>query len=430
MTWNEEYEQKTVTLEAAISHIKSGDKVWVGHAITESIDLTNELCKQRERLFGVEIYHQNPFSKLDYLKPGMEKHFHATFMFANGEARNAISQGRSDFIPSNISEIPKLFVEGIIDLDVAFIKVSEPNEAGYVSFGLAADNYPALVESAKWIIAEVNSNMPFAPSATTHVSTIDHFVKSNKPIVELHSPNIDDISEKIGKYISTLIADGDILQIGFGSVPNATLKYLANKKDLGIHSELISDGVMHLAKAGSVNSKNHKLHPGKIVTTYIAGSHELYEWVNNNDQILLKPVNYTNDVRIAGQLDQLISINSALQIDLSGQVNAEMIGDLQFSGVGGQSDFVRAALLSPGGKSIIALPSTAKRGTVSRIVPRLDGGACVSTTRHDVQYVATEYGIVNLRGMCLRERAQALIEIAHPDFRDELTASLKSTYQK
>jgi 4-hydroxybutyrate CoA-transferase len=360
----------------------------------------------------------------------MEKHFHATFMFANREAPNAIAEGRSDFIPSNISEIPKLFLDGIIEIDVAFIKVSEPNAQGYVSFGLAGDNNFALVQSAKWVIAEVNSNMPFSPSATIHVSMIDRFVKSEKPIVELSSPRIDAISEQIGKHISTLVTDGAILQIGFGSVPNATLSHLLDKKDLGIHSELISDGVMHLTKNGSVNSKNHKLHPGKIVTTYIAGTRELYDWVDNNDQILLKPVNYTNDVRIAGQLDNLISINSALQIDLSGQVNAEMIGDMQFSGVGGQSDFVRAALLSPGGKSIIALPSTAKGGTVSRIVPRLDEGACVTTTRHDVQYVVTEYGIVNLRGMCLRERALALIEIAHPDFRDTLRASLKSADQK
>ena len=430
MTWNKDYKQKTVTLEAAISHIKSGNIVSTGHATTESVPLVDEMVRQKDRLTHIKTFHQNPFRRCEHLQDGLEDHFHGTFMFANPIAGNALTSGKADFIPINLSDLPNLFLDGIIKPDVALIQLSPPDQDGYFSFGVGCAHNNGILKSSKLVIAEINAQMPRTKGTRIHISEIDCLVETSRPILELPRPKIDTVAEKIGTYIASLVEDGANLQLGFGSVPDAVLSHLKDKKDLGIHTEMFSDGILELYEAGIITNKYNNLNPGKIITTYVAGTQKLYDWVVDNPDIEVRPVEYTNSILNAGRINQLISINSALQIDLSGQVNAEMIGDLQFSGVGGQSDFVRAALLSPGGKSIIALPSTAKRGTVSRIVPRLDEGACVTTTRHDVQYVATEYGIVNLRGMCLRERAQALIEIAHPDFRDELTASLKSTYQK
>jgi 4-hydroxybutyrate CoA-transferase len=426
MDWKQEYESKKVSAAEAISKIKSGDKIYTGHSATESQVLTHELCNQKDRFENVQIFVQNPLGDIEYVQPGMEKHFHATFLFANGVAgRRSINEGISDFISANLSEYPKIFLKNVIELDAAFVQVAPPNEKGECSFGIGVSNNYAVIEKAKYVIAEVNSNMPFTESATFPISKIDHFVESDEPIVNLAVPHIDEISEKIGKNIAELIPDRSMLQIGFGSIPNAVLASLKGKKDLGVHTEMFSDGVMELYELGVITSKYNNLHPGKMVTTYVAGSRELYDWLDHNPNVLFKVGNYTNDIRVAGRIDNLMSINSALQVDLTGQVNAEMIKGKQYSGIGGQGDFVKSAMLSDGGKSFIALPATTKGGTISKIVASIDEGCCVTTPRQDVQYVVTEYGVADLYGKTLTERAEEMINIAHPDFRDELRKSLK-----
>ncbi|MCP4179320.1 MAG: acetyl-CoA hydrolase/transferase family protein [bacterium] len=426
MDWKQDYENKKVSVAKAINKIKTGDNVYAGHASTISLTLMHEMCNQADRLKDIQIFMQLPLTEIEYIKPEMEESFHTTFLFANGApVLDSIRKGKSDFIAENLSELPKIFLKGAIDIDVVFVQVSRPNELGMCSFGVGVmDNY-ALIETSKHVIAEVNSNMPFSESATIPISKLDQIVESSDPMVSFPVTPIDELSLKIGKYIADLIPDRANLQVGIGSIPNAVLKSLKNKKDLGIHSEMISDGVMELVKEGIINSKYNNLNPGKIVVTFLIGSQNLYDWMHYNSKILLKPSNYTNDIRNAGRVDNLMAINSALQVDLTGQVNAEMIGSRQISGVGGQSDFIKSAMLSEGGKSFIALPSTAKGETISRIVARLDEGACVTTPRHDVQYIVTEYGVAYLYGKTMNQRAEALIKIAHPKFREELMKSIK-----
>jgi len=331
--WKQEYEKKKVSAFQAINKIKSGDNVYAGHASTLPYSLTHEMCKQRDRLNNVKIFMQIPLCDIECIKPGMEEHFQTTFLFANGATAVAsIYEGKSDFIAENLSELPKIFLKGAINIDVTFIQVSPPNEYGECSFGVGVlDNY-ALVETSKLVIAEVNSNMPFT-NATINISKINQFVESDKPMMIFPVSPIDKLSQKIGDYIADLIPDRANLQVGFGSIPNAVLKSLKGKKHLGVHSEMFSDGVMDLVEEGIITSKYNNLNPGKIVSTFVIGSQKLHNWLNNNSKVLLKPANYTNDIRVAGRVDNLMAINSALQVDLTGQVNAEMIGDKQISGV-------------------------------------------------------------------------------------------------
>ncbi len=300
------------------------------------------------------------------------------------------------------------------------MQVTPPDEQGFCSYGLSVDYTQAAAESAKIVIAQMNTKLPRTAGSKIHLDALTWIVEHDSPLVELPPPHVGEVERRIGEHVATLVPNGATLQLGIGAIPDAALLSLRDKKDLGIHSEMFSDGVVALAEAGVVTNQKKTIHRGKFVATFLMGTSKLYRFVHNNPDVEMHPVDYVNDPYVIGQHDNMISINSALQVDLMGQVNAEMIGNVQFTGVGGQVDFVRGAGRSAGGKSIIALPSTAAKGKVSRICRQLDAGAAVSTSRNDVHYVVTEYGIADLRGKTLQQRAAALIAIAHPDFRDQL----------
>jgi 4-hydroxybutyrate CoA-transferase len=321
-----------------------------------------------------------------------------------------------------------LFKENTLPVDVALIQLSPPDNKGNLSFGVSADYTVAAAESAKIVLAEVNKQMPWTEGSTIHISQIDFLVETNHELLELPIPEISEIEEKIGFYVASLIPDKSNLQLGIGAIPDAVLKFLTEKKDLGIHSEMFSDGVVDLYEQGVITNKYNNLNPGKLTATFLMGTKRLYDFVNNNQNVVMRPVDYTNKISIAGQVNRLISINSAIQVDLYGQVCADTMGFQQFSGVGGQVDFVRASSISKDGKSIVALPSTNKKKTASRIVSQLYEGACVTTSRNDVHYIITEYGIADLRGKTVRQRAHSLIGVAHPDFRDRLTEDFNKFY--
>ncbi len=418
--WKEKYLQKVISKEDAIANIKSGDRIVFGHAAGEPIVLVDELVRQKERFQNVEIVHMVPLRECKYCLPEMESHFRHNSLFAGAGTRKAIREGRADYTPTFFSEIPRLFRNNILPVDVALIQLSPPDQQGYLSYGISVDYTLQAAESSKIVIAEVNEQMPRTNGAYIHVSDIDYIVESNRPLIEIPLPTITPIEEKIGRYIAELVPDHANLQLGIGGIPDAALKFLQGKRDLGIHTEMFSDGVVDLYEKGVITNKYNNLHPGKFTATFLMGTNRLYRFVDGNPNVEMHPVDYTNNVMIAGRVNNLISINSALQVDLFGQVCADTLGTQQYSGVGGQVDFVRASSLSPGGKSIIALPSTNKNGTISRIVSKLNEGACVTTSRNDIHFVVTEYGIANLRGKTIHERAKALIEKAHPNFREKL----------
>ncbi len=410
-----------MSLKEAISAVKSGDRIVTGHAAGEPIVLVEELVRQKDRLENAEIVHMVPMGKCEYCQvEGLEKHIRHNSIFAGGPSRKAISRNRADYTPVFFSDVPRLFKEGILPVDAAFIQVSPPDEDGNCSYGVSVDYTKAAAESAKLVIAEVNRQCPRTYDSFINVADIDYIVETDRPVVELQPPKITELEEKIGANVASLIKDGSNLQLGIGAIPDAVLSFLKDKKDLGIHTEMFSDGVVDLYAEGVITNKYNNLHPGKFTATFLMGTKKLYDFVDNNPDINMQPVDYTNNIMVAGRVERLAAINSAIQVDLFGQVCADTMGYRQFSGVGGQVDFVRAASVSQGGKSIIAMPSTAKSGTISRIALTLTEGACVTTSRNDVHYVVTEYGIANLRGKTVRQRARELIGIAHPDFREEL----------
>jgi len=426
--WKSDFSEKITSKEDAISVVESGNKVVFGHAAGEPTTLVDELVRQKDRLQNVEIIHMVPLGESKYCLPEMKQHFHHNSLFAGAGTRQAIKEGRADYTPVFFSEIPRLFREEIIPIDIAFIQVSPPDEDGYMSFGVSVDYTMQASKSAKIVVAEVNNQMPRTIGAYIHVSDIDRIIETDRSLKEINPPKITSIEEKIGSYIASLVPNRGNLQLGIGGIPDAALKFLIEKRDLGIHTEMFSDGVVDLFEQGVITNKYNNLNPGKFTATFLMGTKKLYKFVDNNPNVEMYPVDYTNNVMIAGKVNNLISINSALQVDLFGQVSADMLGYQQYSGVGGQVDFVRASSLSPGGKSIIAFPSTNKEKTISRIVPRLKEGSCVTTSRNDVHYVITEYGIVNLRGKTIRQRAKALINIAHPDFRDRLIKDFNNLF--
>ncbi|NPV91467.1 MAG: acetyl-CoA hydrolase/transferase family protein [Firmicutes bacterium] len=421
MDWQDYYHQRTVTAEEAVKAIKSGDRVVLGHACGEPQALPITMVERASELENVEVVHMVAMGRALYCAPGMERHFRHNALFVGGSSREAVNQGRGDYTPCFFSEIPRLFKQGILPVDVAMIQVTPPDKFGFCSLGVSVDYTKSLVDCAGTVLAEVNPNMPRTlGDSFVHVSQIDYFIDTDLPIIELPRPRIGPVEEAIGKSIASLVDDGSTLQLGIGAIPDAVLLFLKEKKDLGIHSEMFSDGVVELIEAGVVNCREKTLHPGKAVVAFLMGTRKLYDFVDQNPMVEMYPVDYVNDPFVISQNDRIVAINSALQVDLMGQVCADTIGPKQFSGVGGQVDFVRGASRSRGGKSIIALPSTASGGKISRIVSQLDAGAAVTTSRNDVHFVVTEYGIADLRGRTLRERADALISIAHPDFRGEL----------
>ncbi len=431
MNWEKIYQSRLTTAEEAVSHVRSGDRVVVGHATGSPETLLNALVDNRQNYGNgkgkVELVHMVSMGPSAYCGPECSQHFVHNSLFAGATSRAAIDEGRAEFTPCHFSQVPTLFKEGILPVDVCLCMLSPPDEHGFCSFGVSVDYTKPAAESAKTVIAEISPSMPRTLGDTfIHVSKLDYIVEcDDKPIV-MNPPKLGPIDEAIGGHCAELIRDGDVLQLGIGSLPDAILGFLKEKRDLGIHSEMFSDGVADLVESGVITGARKTLHPGKLVASFLMGTEKLYNFVHNNPMVEMYPVDYTNDPSIIGRNDNMISINSALQVDFTGQVVSDTIGLRQYSGTGGQVDFVRGTSIAKGGRSILAFPSTAAKGTLSKIVPVIDTGACVTTLRTDVHYIVTEYGIADLRGRSVSQRAKALIGIAHPDFRDQL----KSDYRK
>lgn len=430
MNWQDYYQSRICTPQEAVKVIKSGDYVVVSHACGEPRSLTKAMSERYAELKDVKVVHRVGMGECLYAQPGMEEHFRHISLFAGANSRQAIYEGRADFLPRFISETPALFLEGHIPVDVALITLSPPDKHGYCSLGISVDYSLPAAKMAKTIIAEVNSNMPRTHGDSfLSVKEIAHFVLSDEPLMEVQPAIQTEVEKLIGNYCAELIEDGSTMQMGIGAIPDAALAAMMNKKDLGIHTEMFSDGVIPLVEAGVINGSKKTLHPNKIVSTFMMGTKKLYEWVNDNPIVEMHPEHYVNDPWVIAKNYKVVSINSALQIDVLGQVAADALGTKQFSGVGGQIDFIRGAKRSiGGGKSIIAIPSTAAGGKVSRIVPALYEGTAVTTTRNEVDYVVTEYGIAKLSGKTNLERLKALVGISHPDFRDEIMSKAKKLY--
>jgi len=414
-----------MTAADALKQVRDGDRVVVGHACGEPPTLVEALVARGPELKGVEVVHMVAMGPAKYAQPGMEGSFRHNSLFVGATTRKAVSEGRALHTPCFFSEIPRLFSWRILPVDVTLMQVTPPDKDGFCSLGVSVDYTLAASRSDRLTIAQVNRNMPRTCGETIHMDEIDCVVEKDEPLIELKPPVIGDVERAIGEHVAGLIEDGSTLQLGIGAIPDAVLLFLKNKKDLGIHTEMFSDGVLALTEAGVVTNRKKTINTGKFVATFLMGTRKFYDFVDNNPDVVMRPVDYTNDPFVIGQHEKMVSINSALQVDLMGQANAEMIGRNQFSGVGGQVDFVRGASRSKGGKSIIALPATAAKGKVSRIACELDRGSAVTTSRNDIHFVVTEFGTADLRGKSIRERAKALIGIAHPDFRQSLEVQAK-----
>jgi 4-hydroxybutyrate CoA-transferase len=415
--WRNLHRHKLVSAEQAVAHVKSGDRVVIGHACGEPPSLVEALVARAGELRDVEIVHMVAMGPAKYAQAGMENSFRHNALFVGGSTRKAVGEKRADFTPCFFSEIPRLFRDNILPVDIVLMQVTEPDEAGFCSCGVSADYTKPAAECARIVIAQMNRLLPRTNGAKISLEDITFIVEKEEDLIELKPPTIGEVEKKIGEYVAKLIPDGATLQLGIGAIPDAVLLFLKNKRDLGIHSEMFSDGVVFLAEAGVITNSKKTINRGKFMATFLMGTRKLYDFANNNPAVEIQPVDLINDPFVIGQHDNMISINSALQVDLMGQVNAEMIGNRQFSGIGGQVDFIRGASRSKGGKSIIALPATAAGGKISRIASSLDCGAAVSTSRNDVHYVVTEFGIAELRGKTLHQRAETLIAVSHPEFR-------------
>ncbi len=427
MNWLSHYKSKVVSVEEAVSFVKSGDRVFISGNAATPLLLMNALAQRKDSLFDVELNHVLLLGDDPLSKPGMERHFRHNSLFVGPADRQAIAEGRSAYVPVHLSEIPALFTKKIIPLDVAFIHVSPPDEHGFMSFGVECAASKAAAESADIVIAQVNERMPRTlGDVFIHVSRVHKIVECSEPLLPLAPSESTEVERKIASHVARLIEDGSTLQLGIGGIPDAVLSQLDGLQHLGVHTEMVSDGVVKAIERGIITNQKKTLHPGKVVATFILGSEQLYEYVDNNPYFELHPCDYTNNPFVIAQNAKMVAINSAIEVDLTGQVCADSIGTKIYSGFGGQVDFIRGAAYSKDGKPIIALPSTTKNDTISRIVPTLKHGAGVVTTRADVHYVVTEYGIASLHGKNLQQRAEALIAIAHPHFRDELERSLRT----
>lgn len=431
LNYKEKYQDRIVCADEAVKHIKDNDRVVIGHSCGEPKALTRALCGFMEQLKGVETTHMLGVGESGYCTKEAEGHIrHNSLFVGTKNERNAIKEGRGDYTPRYFSRIPALFTDGAMPVDVALVQVSKPDKHGYVSFGISVDYSYEATKAAKIKIAQINKHMPRCHGECfMHLSEFDYLVEEDIPLMELPRSELTDIEKAIGQHCASLIHDGDTLQLGIGALPDAVLLSLKDKKDLGIHSEMFSDGVVELVEAGVITNKMKTLHPGKLVANFVMGSKKLYDFIDDNPSVYMASAEYTNDPCVIAKNDNLISINSCIQVDFMGQVSSESVGTTQISGVGGQVDFVRGANMSKGGKSIIAMTSTAKGGAISKIVPMLEQGATVTTGRNDVAYIVTEYGVADLRGKSLRERARALINIAHPDFRNELVKEWEARFQ-
>jgi acyl-CoA hydrolase/GNAT superfamily N-acetyltransferase len=428
--WRNRYASKITTAREAVTHIKAGQRVFIGTGCAAPLSLVRAMTEYAGELADVEIVHLLTFGEAPYASSRFSTSFRVNSFFIAGNVRSTINKGLGDYTPIFLSDIPRLFRRSEIHLDVALIQVTPPDAEGMCSLGVSVDIVKSASESADLVIAAVNPNMPRTHgNSFVSINDLDILVATDEPIIERPSVEVTPETEQIAGYIAPLIDDGSTLELGIGRIPHALMAFLKDKKDLGIHTEMITDRIVELVRAGVVTGKYKTLDRGKVVASFCLGSRKLYDFIHDNPTFSFQPTEYVNDPFIISQQNRMVAINVALEVDLTGQVCADSIGQRFFSGVGGQVDFSRGAVRSEGGKSIIALPSTAREGRVSRIVSKLTSGAGVTTTRADVHYVVTEYGIAYLHGKSIQERAIALICIAHPDFRAELMKeAIKARY--
>jgi acyl-CoA hydrolase len=418
-----------VSADAAVAGIRSSQHLFVhGGAATPSV-LLDALVARAADLRDVAVTHLHTEGPAPHLAPEMAGSFHHRALFIGANAREAVNSGRADYVPIFLSDIPQLLTSGVMPLDTALLNVSPPDEHGYCSLGTSVDTALSAVQAASTVIAQLNRSMPRTlGDSFVHVDQIDHCVEVDQPPHEHALPQVGDVERRIGALVADLVPDGATLQMGIGSIPAAVAMALRDKRDLGVHTELFTDPVMDLVEAGAVTGTAKEINRGKIVSAFVMGSQRLYDFLDDNPMIEMRPVDYTNDTAVIRRFRRMVAINSAISIDLTGQVSADSIGTRFYSGVGGQMDFMRGAALAAEGRAIIALPSTAAGGTVSRIAPILAPGAGVVTTRAHVRTVVTEYGVAELFGRSVRERAAALIGIAHPDFREDLAREARRLY--
>jgi acetyl-CoA hydrolase len=427
MSWSEAYRRKVTSAEAAVRTVGSGDHVWLHAGCNNPEELVGALVARAPELRDVEVTHLLTFGAAPHVDPAYAGSFRHRALFTGPNVRQAVNEGRADFVPVFLSEIPGLIRSRVIPVDVAFIQVAPPDEHGFCSYGVGVECSKAASESARAVVALVNRQMPRSlGDCFIHASRLTHVVEIDRPVVELPMfTEVGEVARAIGRKVADLIENGSTLQMGIGEIPDAVLLFLKDKKDLGIHTEMFSDGMVELFESGVVTGEAKSLHKGKIVASFVLGSKKTFDFLDNNPSVEFHPTDYVNDPFVIAQNDRMVAINSAIAVDITGQVCADSMGRKVYSGFGGQVDFVRGATRSRGGKPIIALPSTAKDGRISRIVDVLEEGSGVVTSRADVHFVVTEYGVADLYGKSLRERALALIECAHPDFRDELKCAAR-----
>jgi len=419
--WQDLFREKVTDTRRAFRKLRRGQRIFIGSGCGEPQYLVRALEEQLPKLADLEILHILSLGKHSFLEESYHDKCRLKSFFVAAASREAVAEGRADYTPVNLVDVPKLFRSGVLPIDVALIQVSEPDQHGFCSLGISVDIVKAAAESARFVIAQINGRMPRTlGDSFIHVSDLDALIPWDEPLLEMPPPPINDVAKAIGAQVAKLIEDGSTLRVGVGSVPSAVLYALEDKKDLGVHTDMLTDPYVDLVEKGVITNARKTLHPGKIIASFCLGTKKLYDFVHNNPMVAFHPVEYTNNYLVISQNEKMVTLNSALEVDLTGQVCSDSVGYQIYSGVGGSVDFLRGARNSRGGKAIVVLPSTTLDGQ-SRIVPELTEGGGVVTTRGGVQYVVTEYGIAQLQGRSLRERALALIGIAHPDFREDLT---------
>ena len=429
MSWTDQYKAKLCTPDKAAAAIKSGDWLFLSGNAAAPYLMMDAIAKRVDELQNVHLSHVLLLGKDPFSEPGMEKAFKGNSFFVGPADRESVNDGRSAYVPIHLHMIPKAIRSGASRVDVAVVQCSPPDDHGFMSLGVEVLTSKAAVEVAKTVIVQVNDRMPrILGDSFIHVSMASHIVETSQELPELQEKPSSDVEKTIGAYIAEMIPDGATLQMGIGGIPDAVLSLLRGKRDLGIHTEMVSDGLMTAMEEGIITGNRKTLHKGKVISTFALGTRKLYDFVHDNPLFELHPVEHTNDPFIVAQNDNMIAINSALEVDLTGQVCSDSVGTYIYSGFGGQLDFIRGSAASKGGKPIIALPASAKKGTLSRIVPKLKDGSGVVTTRADVHYVVTEFGVASLWGKNLQDRAKALIAIADPKFREDLERAAKERH--
>jgi 4-hydroxybutyrate CoA-transferase len=416
-----EYRSRIVTADEAMACVRSGQSIYIHNGCAEPAELVEALTRRGPVLNDVEVLHMATFGAAGYIRPEFEGRFRHNALFIGGNVREAVQAGRADYTPVFLSEIEELFTSGALPIDVCLLQCSPPDQYGYMSLGTSVDASMTAAECAKRVIVEINDRMPRTCGDTLlHVSRVDAFVETSHPLAEYVSHPVSDLHRAIARHVAPLIPDGATIQTGIGGIPEAVLGMLYDHQGLGIHSEMVPDSVVSLMERGVITGERKTLHPRKVVAGFVLGTKLLFDFVDRNPSFELHRTAYANDPFVIARNDRMVALNSAIEVDLTGQVCADSMGHTPYSGIGGQVDFLRGAARSNGGKPIITLPATAKGGTVSRIVPRLQPGAGVVTSRGDVHYVITEHGVAYLHGKTIRQRAEALIAVADPKFRDDL----------